>query len=218
MNTEDELVDMYLHPENLANNRTSEDNDRYKMLEPLKEACLKCRMCHLGFNKARDIRDPHVFSNMQYRTRYMVVGQNPGWDELGQGEPFVGAAGKNFDSELIKNGHSRAEFYITNTVRCYTDGNVVPSADYIEKCESFLQMEMNIIKPKLVVSLGAVAFNRLCPGEIYADRLGHITKSKKYHINVYAVYHPSPMNFADLSRKLAFSHQIKVLCALMEKL
>ncbi len=136
------------------------------MLEHVRLACSVCTMCELGLKDATRNgvdRNPHVFSNMRPH-RFMIIGQNPGWDELAVNEPFVGAAGKNFDIEIEKHGLSRNDFYICNAVRCFTTDNQRPNSKHIERCDVFLRIEINLIKPKLLVALGSVAFEQLCPG------------------------------------------------------
>ena len=193
---------------------------KLRMLQHLSTTCTACSMCELGLKPAiknDESRDPHVLSNLN-PTRFMLVGQNPGWDELRVREPFVGAAGANFDREIIKYGITREDFYICNTVRCFTSGNSKPSDKNIIRCSPFLQIEINLIKPKLVVALGAVAFSALCPGISFSDNLKKIVVSPVYDIPVFAIYHPSPLNFRDKSRLDIFQDQVRVLCALVKRL
>ncbi len=174
-------------------------------------------MCELGLKCAEKndtLRDPHVFSNMKPH-RVMVVGQNPGWDELAAGEPFVGAAGQNFDDEIAKHGMTRDEFYICNTVRCWTKGNTRPTQKNVERCEPFLRIEINLLKPKLIIALGGVAFSQLCPDAVFGKSFLKLTKSK-YGIKIFPVYHPSPVNFRDGSRKQVFEEQIATMCRLVK--
>ena len=79
-------------------------------------------------------------------------------------------------------------------------------------------MELGLLKPKLVVALGSVAFGQLCPDVYFSGAMKKITKSEKFDVPVFAVYHPSPMNFADITRKREFVEQIRVLCALAKRL
>jgi DNA polymerase len=175
-------------------------------------------MCELGLSGAErngEVRDPHVFSNLN-PTRAIVVGQNPGWNEVKEREPFVGDAGKTFNEEVAKHGLDRSWFYITNTVKCFTKGNQRPQARHMQRCEPFLRMEINLIKPKIVVALGAVAFDQLCPGLQFTPSLKKLTPSEKYGVKVFAIYHPSPLNFRDPARKGAFSDQVKILCGVLK--
>jgi len=193
---------------------------KLRMLNQLSSACLACSMCELGLKEAiknNEARDPHVFSNLNPK-RIIVVGQNPGWEELKKRKPFVGAAGKIFDQEIGKHGLSRDDFYICNTVRCFTAGNTKPTNKHKSRCKPFLQMEISLIKPKLVIALGAVAFSQLCPDAEFSSGLKNITKSTVFDVNVFAIYHPSPLNFLDSGRKLGFEDQIRVMCALVKRL
>ncbi len=201
--------------------KTEEPRDRkLRFLRQLKLTCMSCTMCSLGQRDAcKDhvIRDPHVFSSME-PSRIVVVGQNPGWEELEKNIPFVGAAGRNFDAELAANGTSREQLYIANTVRCYTDFNAKPDAHTVARCAPFLQMEFNILNPKLVVALGAVAFSRLCPSAHYATNLGKIVRSEVYGLPVMPILHPSPLNLQQQARRREFARQMKILCSVIARL
>lgn len=189
-----------------------------RMLRQLNLTCQACSMCELGRQEAeKDMtaRDPHVFSNMN-PTRFVVVGQNPGWNELEKREPFVGAAGANFDEEVAKNGGSRSDFYITNTVKCWTKQNTRPLDRHVEACEPFLRMEAKLLKPKIIIALGAIAFQTLCPEYRFSDCLRKITPS--IYGKVYAIYHPSPMNLNDPKRRSMFDRQIRLLCRMVAHL
>lgn len=197
---------------------------KLKILRGLSDACSSCNMCELGLkNVARDkesgdFRDPHVFSNLNPK-RFMVVGQNPGWTELGVGVPLVGEAGVNFDVEIERHKLSRDDFYICNACRCFTPGNTRPEARNLEACRPYLEMEIRTIKPKLVVALGGVAFEQLCPGVPFSESLKKITKSKKYDgVPVFPVYHPSPVNLDEGGKRKDFEEQIALMCGLVKAL
>lgn len=202
---------------NVAGEKISTEERKLRMLLQLSRTCLACSMCELGINcadKNDTFRDPHVFSNMQV-SKFMVVGQNPGWDELKDRQPFVGAAGNNFDNAIAKHGLTRDDFYICNTVRCWTKGNARPEQRHIDRCEPFLKMEINLLKPKLIIALGSVAFSQLCPNAKFGESLKKLVNSK-YDVKVFPIYHPSPVNFRDASRKTAFDDQISVMCRLIK--
>lgn len=193
---------------------------KLRMLEQVSASCTACSMCELGLKPAEknnELRDPHVFSNLN-PTRFMVVGQNPGWNEVKKRTPFIGAAGNNFDKAIEKHDLFRDDFYICNTVRCFTAGNSKPTLKHKRRCEPFLQIEINLIKPLLVITLGEVAFSQFCPDATYNESLKGITKSERYNVPVFAIYHPSPLNFRDSARKEAFEDQIKTMCKLIKAL
>jgi DNA polymerase len=187
-----------------------------KQLLALGSACQSCSMCYLGkgvHNVKQMIFHPQVFSNFA-TSKWVVIGQNPGLHECLQGEPFVGQAGKNFDNEMKKNGFTRDRFYITNIVKCHTPNNDKPTHDIIERCKYYLLMEIEILKPKLIITLGAASFNYLC-NKTYGESLGNIVHSELLERDVYPIYHPSPLNLADKSRKKMFADQVADLCKLI---
>jgi len=197
-------------------------NERYKMLAHLKDACAECKMCELGWRKATRGAynyNPHVFSNytpMSPTAKFMIVGQNPGWNEVKEGMPFIGAAGKNFDDALLKNTRwTRGDFYITNSIKCFTKDNKPPSHQNLNRCEPFLRMEISIIKPKLVITFGSVAFGILC-GCKFSDNIGKIVDSDKFGVKVFTTYHPSPLNLANPQRKKKFYQDIRTIGKIMD--
>ena len=196
-----------------------EDCKKSRMLLALRDACKDCEMCRLGMQEhshnGNKIEDPHVFSNLKV-SRFMVVGQNPGYNECIEDEPFVGDAGKNFNRELEVNGLTRDDFYISNIVKCHTEKNRAPLEDEKETCSMFLKMEIKILRPLFVVTLGVAPFSILCPKENYGSSLGKIMKSEWYGIKVFPVYHPSPRNLSNPDRRNKFKVNIKTLCNLVK--
>lgn len=187
---------------------------RMIMLRNLRDTCKDCIMCELGRNLQvchNETIDPHVFSTMT-PSKYMVIGQNPGFNECKQDQPFVGESGLNFNTEIEKYGIKRSDFYITNVCKCWTPDNREPTPQEIERCKPFLIMETTILMPKLIITLGASAFGFLCPNAIYSKALGKITHSEVINKKVYAVYHPSQRNMIIESRKAQFDRQIELLC------
>ncbi len=92
----------------------------------------------------------------------MVVGEGPGADEDAKGEPFVGRAGKLLDEMLRAIGRSReTNTFIANVVKCRPPGNREPAADEAEACRSYLEGQLKLVKPRLIVALGRVAAQRL---------------------------------------------------------
>jgi len=179
-------------------------------------------MCRLG-RKRPEVKnrtlDPHVFSNMCL-SRYMVYGQNPGFNECIEDEPFVGQAGDTFTNEVGKHGFERSDFYITNILHCYTPGNRSPLPEELRACKPIVLMELRVIKPKLIITLGKFAFNTFCPGRNYKDSLGDICKTEmnglKY--SIFPIYHPSGLNLSSKERKKKFQDDISTLCKLVKAL
>jgi len=94
----------------------------------------------------------------------MTVARNPGKDELVAGRPLVGKAGHRFDSFLGNIGLDRRFVWITNSCKCFSEGNRCPTKDEIKCCSEFLRREISIIKPKFIITFGNEAMNVVIPG------------------------------------------------------
>jgi len=108
--------------------------------------CVKCDLC-----KGRKKAVPGVGNP---ESRVLFIGEAPGQSEDLKGEPFVGAAGKFLNTLLSEIGFSRADVFITNVVKCRPPRNRDPRPDEIETCTPYLNRQIGIIQPKLIVTLG----------------------------------------------------------------
>jgi uracil-DNA glycosylase family 4 len=97
--------------------------------------------------------------------RIMLIGEAPGWNEDQQGRPFVGAAGKFLEELLSKAGLTRGEVFITNVVKSRPPGNRDPLPDEIAACAPFLERQIEVIDPEVIVTLGRFSMARWFPGE-----------------------------------------------------
>ena len=116
--------------------------------------CTRCRLHQQG-------RKQIVFGVGNPRAELMFVGEGPGADEDTQGEPFVGRAGQLLNNMIKAMGIRREDAYIANIVKCRPPGNRTPERDECETCSPFLMRQIAVIKPKVVVALGAVAAKNL---------------------------------------------------------
>jgi DNA polymerase len=127
----------------------------------LREAVRDCRAC--GLCKGRK---QAVFGVGSETGPWLFVGEGPGADEDAQGEPFVGQAGKLLDAMLAAAGLARGrDAYIANVVKCRPPGNRTPTLDEAAACAAFLDRQIDLIAPKVIVALGKVAATRLLGGE-----------------------------------------------------
>ncbi len=94
----------------------------------------------------------------------MFIGEAPGFHEDRLGRPFVGAAGKYLDELLAKIGIRREEVYIANVVKCRPPGNRDPRPEEIEACRPYLDKQIEIIRPRIIVTLGRFSMQRYFPG------------------------------------------------------
>ena len=116
--------------------------------------CTRCKLHKQG-------RKQIVFGVGNPRAELMFVGEGPGADEDAQGEPFVGRAGQLLNNMIKAMGLRREDVYIANVVKCRPPGNRTPERDECETCSPFLMRQIAVIKPKVIVALGAVSAKNL---------------------------------------------------------
>ena len=125
--------------------------------EGLRRLVADCRAC--GLCKQRK---QAVFGVGEQAGPWLFVGEGPGADEDEQGEPFVGQAGKLLDNMLASIGCRRGQdSYIANVVKCRPPGNRTPTAEEAAACAPFLDRQIELVAPKLIVALGKSAIVRL---------------------------------------------------------
>jgi DNA polymerase len=152
----------------------------------LREAVRTCTAC--GLCKQRK---QAVFGVGNESAEWLFVGEGPGADEDEQGDPFVGQAGKLLDSMLAAIGIKRGrEVYIANVVKCRPPGNRTPTLDEAQACAGFLDRQIDLIAPKIIVALGKTAATRLLGTEASLASL----RRKVHHYRgtpVVVTYHPA---------------------------
>ena len=119
----------------------------------------------------------------------MFIGEAPGWHEDQQGRPFVGPAGQFLDQLLASIGLKREHVYITNVIKTRPPGNRDPLPIEIRNCEEWLERQIEIICPKMIVSLGRYSMAKFFPGKSISKI--HGTAQKRDNIIYYAMYHPA---------------------------
>lgn len=123
----------------------------------LKASVAVCTACALA-----PTRNKTVFGVGDEKADWLFVGEGPGADEDARGEPFVGQAGKLLDNMLAAIGLTRAEdVYIANIVKCRPPGNRNPESAEAHACRPYLQRQIELIRPRLIVALGRVAVTNL---------------------------------------------------------
>jgi uracil-DNA glycosylase len=152
----------------------------------LKQAVAQCTDCALHAK-----RNKTVFGVGDESADWMFVGEGPGADEDALGDPFVGQAGKLLDSMLAAIKLKRGEnVYICNVVKCRPPGNRNPEPDEARKCEPYLQRQIELVKPRLIVALGRVAaLNLLARDASIASLRGRVLDYRGTPLIV--TYHPA---------------------------
>ena len=180
----------------------------------LEEQILSCQMCSLG--KGRKNAVPGE-GNLE--AELMFVGEAPGRDEDIQGRPFVGKAGQLL-SKIINAMHfKREEVYITNIVKCRPPENRTPHVDEIEKCKAYLLSQIEMIQPRVIVSLGKVASDFFIH-----SRLGMTALRGDFSdyggIRVMPTFHPSYLirnEHNEILKKMVWEDMQKVMAFLDKK-
>jgi DNA polymerase len=119
----------------------------------------------------------------------MFIGEAPGWHEDQQGRPFVGQAGQYLDRLLASIDLKRAEVYIANVIKCRPPDNRDPLPTEIQNCRHWLDNQIELIKPKMIVTLGRYSMARYFPGKSISKI--HGTAHKNEGVIYYAMYHPA---------------------------
>jgi len=125
----------------------------------LEEEIKKCQKCPLYKGATQSV--PGVGGP---NAKVMFIGEAPGFYEDQKGEPFVGNAGHLLDDLLKKVGLSRQEVFITNIIKHRPPQNRDPKDEEILACKPWLDRQLEILEPKLVVTLGRISLSRFCPG------------------------------------------------------
>jgi uracil-DNA glycosylase family 4 len=134
----------------------SRNNNIAQQLEQIAKEVDACRKCELGNLRTRSVPgegSPHA--------DIIFVGEGPGADEDIQGRPFVGRAGQLLDRIIAAMGLKRGDVYICNIVKCRPPENREPHPDEIISCLPFLKRQLELIRPKIIVALGAPAARTL---------------------------------------------------------
>jgi DNA polymerase len=147
-------------------------------------ACTRCALCAT--------RTQTVFGVGDTDAEWLIVGEAPGADEDRQGEPFVGRAGQLLNSMLQSIGLSRMEVYIANILKCRPPGNRDPSEAETAHCLPYLDEQIALLKPKIILVVGRIAAHSLLRTDIALARLRQrVHEFGTLHIPVVVTYHPA---------------------------
>jgi uracil-DNA glycosylase len=146
--------------------------------------------------------------------RIMFIGEGPGFHEDQQGRPFVGAAGQLLDSLLASIDLKREQVYITNMVKHRPPNNRDPLPGEIAACKHWLDQQLELIKPKMIVTLGRHSMELYFPGKSISKV--HGTAVKKDGVLCFAMYHPAAALHQQSLRKEIEADMLKMRTYLRE--
>lgn len=163
----------------------------WEQIERMIQNCRRCGLC----SQRRSI----VLGEGNRNADVMLVGEGPGADEDAQGRPFVGKAGQLLDKMFSAIDMRREDLYITNIVKCRPPGNRTPQEEEALACLPILRMQYRLIRPKIVVCLGATATRYLYDPEARITRVHGVWREKNGTLFL-PTYHPAAL-LRDESKK-----------------
>lgn len=156
-------------------------------LEEVKQLCELCNNCSLAQSRTNI-----VFSAGVPNSKLMLIGEAPGYNEDKQGEPFVGKAGQLLDKIFASVGLSRKEnIYICNTIKCRPPENRDPLPEEKEACRAFLDAQIEILKPRIILLCGKVALNSMLNTTSGITRVRGKWFEGPYGSKMMPIFHPS---------------------------
>jgi DNA polymerase len=146
-----------------------------------------CTRCPLHKSRTQT-----VFGVGNRHADWMIIGEAPGAEEDRRGEPFVGRAGKLLDEMLRAVGLDRGTVFITNILKCRPPGNRDPAADEAAACRDYLERQIEMIKPRLVLAVGRIAAQQLLHTDSPLGRLrGRAHSLTSGQVPLVVTYHPA---------------------------
>jgi uracil-DNA glycosylase family 4 len=147
-------------------------------------ACTRCTLCKT--------RTQTVFGVGNPQAEWLIVGEAPGAEEDRQGEPFVGRAGVLLNSMLRAIGLAREQVYIANVLKCRPPGNRDPNAGEAAECLPYLEQQIALLKPKLMLAVGRIAAQNLLHTDMTLGRLRQqVHRFGLSQVPLVATYHPA---------------------------
>jgi uracil-DNA glycosylase family 4 len=155
--------------------------------ESLEQEALACQKCALHATRTRV-----VFGVGDRGASWMVIGEAPGADEDRQGEPFVGRAGQLLNEMLRAAGVGREQVYIANILKCRPPDNRDPKPEESSSCEGYLQRQIALVRPGLLLAVGRIAAQNLLHVDTPIGQLrGRVHRYGAAAIPLVVTYHPA---------------------------
>lgn len=168
--------------------------------ETLQSTVSKCMACSL-----HQTRTQTVFGVGNREAKLMIIGEAPGFHEDQQGEPFVGRAGQLLTAMLKSMGFERNQVYIANILKCRPPNNRDPQLDEVKSCTPFLNQQITLIQPKLLLAVGRIAAHYLLQTKASLESL----RNKLHYYGASSTpliitYHPAYLLRNPIDKKKAF--------------
>jgi DNA polymerase len=164
----------------------AEDLQRFD-LAGLNKHVAGCQACAL-----HKTRKQTVFGTGHHKADWLIIGEAPGADEDSQGEPFVGRAGQLLTQMLRAIGLAREEVFIANILKCRPPNNRDPKAEEVNACRAYLNRQIELLQPKIILALGRIAAQSLLRTDTPIGKMrGRLYQLDDYQIPAVVTYHPA---------------------------
>lgn len=173
----------------------------------------RCQDCELGKHRTKVVP-----GEGPEKTSILFIGEAPGWHEDQQGRPFVGPAGKYLEELLASINLRREQVYIANVIKCRPPGNRDPLPGEIQACSKWLIRQIELIHPKIIITLGRYSMAKYFPNQSISQIHGKARKQDG--VIYYAMYHPAAALHQGSLRKTIEADMAKIpqILAQAEKL
>ena len=172
-------------------------------LSQLHEEIGICQRCQLSNHRTRAVPGEGAEN-----AEIMFIGEAPGWHEDQQGRPFVGPAGQFLNQLIASIGLGREQVYITNVIKSRPPENRDPLPDEIRACHVWLERQIELIQPRMIVTLGRYSMAMFFPGKSISKI--HGTSQKQDNIIYYAMYHPAAALHQQSLRQVIEADMLKI--------
>lgn len=174
--------------------------------DQLREKVSRCTQCALHKSRKQT-----VFGVGHQQADLLIVGEAPGYYEDQQGEPFVGRAGKLLNEMLKSIGLDRQTVYIANVLKCRPPQNRDPVADEVACCTPFLEQQIQLLNPQLILALGRVSAHYLLKSTAsMRDLRGSIFRFGEQNVPLLVSYHPAYLLRSPRAKRQSFNDLLKV--------
>lgn len=159
----------------------------FEELDFIRMQCADCQRCALGKSRTKSVFSAGVPNN-----KIVLIGEAPGFNEDQTGEPFVGRAGQLLDKILESVGFSRQKnIYICNTIKCRPPDNRDPLPEEKKACRPYLDKQLEILKPKIILLCGKVALTSFLDTKEGISKLRGHWFDGPYGAKMMPIFHPS---------------------------
>jgi DNA polymerase len=169
----------------------------------------RCKNCELARHRTRVVPGEGPED-----AKLLFIGEAPGWNEDQTGRPFVGQAGQYLDQLISMIGYKRSQVFIANVIKCRPPDNRDPMPGELVACGKWLERQLEIIKPRVIVTLGRYSMAKYFPGEAISKVHGRSKRSG--NTICFAMYHPAAALHQGNLRKVIEADILKLPAVLAE--